>query len=852
MADTDQGQLDQASEARVLADERALIGKTRAARIGQDGDAPWCGLGLSGGGIRSASLSLGVLQGLAESNVLRRFDYISSVSGGGYIATSLQWWWGRPREDQPDPNTPTAVFGVGPLDFPYGPARPGTPPDHVEGQRGINNLAFLRAHSSYLTAGNGLSLWSILGVLARTIIISALTWLPILTAFFVVVSIIGWGVDIIAHRIGLWSPLGSLIDVRWTRRCADDILCDLSYPAIYALGLWLYYLLTAAFIVTAILFAFVSRAPQDHRSRLRTVALAGLGAALAAAAIVVIEYSYSTLDVLATVLILLLSLYVLVSALVVISEWITTKSLNPSYYLRRSMEWLLGVTFIPTVAVLAWSTIPLLPYFGLGSAAKITIGGVVGLLSGVGSALYGYYTFLRNIVPGLVGQIISTIAGIVYLYATFVVAYALAVALLHYKNLPIEWNVSFLIGLITMICIAFGIGFFANINYVGFHRFYRDRLMETFMPTDASVTRMQATWSPVADDLSIADLRRYFEPAPSAEHWKPRPYPLINTNAILINDLNQKYASRGGDNFLISPLYIGSNATGWQDTNEYIDRNGPFTLASAMAASGAAANASSGYVGTGITMNPLVSAVMSLLNIRLGLYSGNPIHRAARRVRTIPTFMMAGFFPGLVGALHRRDSAFLELTDGGHFENLGIYELVRRKLDVIMIVDGEEDPKISLTALVSAARRIEQDFGARIALFQGRGPERLVMYPGEKGYPLDVRYAQAPFLVGEVIYNDGRRASLIYIKATLIKEIDFTTAGYLASNPTFPHQTTADQFFDPDQFDAYRSLGYQSARHMIESLDLATTIATPGSIVTRYCADAPDDLPFPEKAIRSR
>ena len=109
------------SEARVITDERALIGKTRAARINQPGNMPWCGLGLSGGGIRSASLSLGVLQALAQADLLKRFDYISSVSGGGYIATSLQWWWGQPREDRADPNT--AVFGVGPSDFPYGPAQ---------------------------------------------------------------------------------------------------------------------------------------------------------------------------------------------------------------------------------------------------------------------------------------------------------------------------------------------------------------------------------------------------------------------------------------------------------------------------------------------------------------------------------------------------------------------------------------------------------------------------------------------------------------------------------------------------------------------------------------------------------
>src|SRR4051794_30449448 len=78
------------TEGRMLQDEKDLILQTRASRSGVAANAPWCGLGLSGGGIRSASLGLGVLQGLAEKDLLKRFDYISSVSGGGYIATSLQ------------------------------------------------------------------------------------------------------------------------------------------------------------------------------------------------------------------------------------------------------------------------------------------------------------------------------------------------------------------------------------------------------------------------------------------------------------------------------------------------------------------------------------------------------------------------------------------------------------------------------------------------------------------------------------------------------------------------------------------------------------------------------------------
>jgi len=87
----------------------------------------WCGVGLSGGGIRSASLALGVLQALAETGLLGRFQYISSVSGGGYVASALQWWWSRGREsggsklnEGPDSKT---LFGTSPEKFPYGPAR---------------------------------------------------------------------------------------------------------------------------------------------------------------------------------------------------------------------------------------------------------------------------------------------------------------------------------------------------------------------------------------------------------------------------------------------------------------------------------------------------------------------------------------------------------------------------------------------------------------------------------------------------------------------------------------------------------------------------------------------------------
>src|SRR5665213_3645159 len=271
------------SEQAVISDEKAAIGINRAERLGEP-DAPWSGIGLSGGGIRSASFCLGVLQALAETDLLRRFDYISSVSGGGYIATSLQWWWGTPRGDDDSASEcpPSRYpFGLGLSDFPYGPARPdpgfiGPPaPTH---RRGMENLAFLRAHSSYLTPGHGLTFWSILGVLLRTILISSLTWLPMLAACFVVLSAFGYGLGWLFDVVRVPSPFFGVLPVRWTETCNKDLICHLSYPALYALGLWAVYIITAIVLASALLFALVSRAPQDSRHHVRTILLFGAGA----------------------------------------------------------------------------------------------------------------------------------------------------------------------------------------------------------------------------------------------------------------------------------------------------------------------------------------------------------------------------------------------------------------------------------------------------------------------------------------------------------------------------------------------------------------------------------------------
>ena len=170
-----------------------------------------------------------------------------------------------------------------------------------------------------------------------------------------------------------------------------------------------------------------------------------------------------------------------------------------------------------------------------------TLTGTIGLIGGVASALYGYYTFLRNVVPSLIGHIVATVGAVLYIYMTLVIAYTLSIVTFYPTEFIAGGSSETLVHVIAIL--AFGsiplagvMAFRANINFIGLHRFYRDRLMEAFMPSEASVAVNCVDYSPAADNLSVDTLRNTSSLG--------LPYPLINANIILINDLDRKYASR--------------------------------------------------------------------------------------------------------------------------------------------------------------------------------------------------------------------------------------------------------------------------------------------------------------------
>ena len=179
---------------------------------------------------------------------------------------------------------------------------------------------------------------------------------------------------------------------------------------------------------------------------------------------------------------------------------------------------------------------------------------------------------------------------------------------------------------------------------------------------------------------------------------------------------------------------------------------------------------------------------------------------------------------GILG--FREDRKYVQLSDGGHFENTGVYELIRRRAKLIIVCDGGADPDTSFSDFQTTVRRVEDDFGARIEVDDEQSPDKVVPTAQKKAtYPKNKKFAKQGFMRGKITYADGSDGTIIYLKTTLIRNVSFKVKGYAASNPDFPDQSTADQFFDEIQFEAYRELGHAITSQMLNSPAVESDLA---------------------------
>lgn len=767
-------------------------------RRGLADDAPvdhLSGLALSGGGIRSASFSLGILQALAHNGWLKNIDYLSTVSGGGYIGSSLSWLLAQ----QLDPaTTGTSRFGVERDNFPYGSypmsgthseARLMEQKDEAESAAGGEAagiterykgklLRFLRQQAKYLTPGDGINTLSLVAVILRGTLLSLFVYFGLL---FLAFGVLGY--PLLTHtpaEFGVTLPL-----------------------AHRNLALWLALAGGVLFVLLALGY---SLATFWLSKRKRATAATPPGEKQGGAYHLRQSYERWAGRLLTASLVLLI-LGAVPEVYDALQQWTAGNigstgafEINGTRAGNGVMQ-ITGIINTPASASSAEQPHGLAAWIGAFST-------LFGTLSGIFAFFKSGSTKKSRLPMGL----LVAVGSAALWFGLLLIAYHVATWLWG------SYSGDSLLAIWVGATLAIGlVGWFANINYISIHRYYRDRLMEAFMPdVDKALAGEIATRAAAAADKApIATLLG--ETSASGLAHNPAPYHLINTNVVLEASTIPKFRGRGGDNFILSPHYCGSNATGWSRSDTFM--NGRMTLPTAMAISGAAVNPSAGVGGQGVTRQPLLSMLMGLLNIRLGYWAPNP--RPAKAAKTIPNY----FHPGLCEMFARwrlnEDAGYVQLTDGGHFENLALYELIRRRARLIIVCDGAADPDFQFSDLSNALEKIRTDFGA-LVLCDCENLQPLVPRSKNAADKADdvIKCAQRGYLMSTIIYPDNSQGRLLYIKTTFFEQLSADLYGYKKTHPQFPDEPTSDQFFDEKQFEAYRELGFQTAWRMMQDEDI--------------------------------
>jgi hypothetical protein len=193
-----------------------------------------------------------------------------------------------------------------------------------------------------------------------------------------------------------------------------------------------------------------------------------------------------------------------------------------------------------------------------------------------------------------------------------------------------------------------------------------------------------------------------------------------------------------------------------------------------------------------------VAFLLTVFNLRLGWWFPNP--SGSRTQQPSPRFNLNGLLSELFGGANDK-SKFLMVSDGGHFENLAAYELVKRRCGTIVISDGECDPNLTFEGLGTLIRMCAVDFGVTIKIDVDE-----IRKIGTSDW------SHKRHTVGTIVWNDGSKdGTLVYIKASMTGKEDTPILQYKSSHRDFPHESTGDQFYREDQFESYRHLGREAA-----------------------------------------
>lgn len=853
-----------------------MIGTLDADSDSNKAQPPLSALCLSGGGIRSATFNLGVLQALARNKLLPEFDYLSSVSGGGYIASWLQAWIHRQQAETGSAKEVFEELG-GRTEEPVNPLAPEPKPvDH------------LRQFSNYLTPRLGLfsgDTWTAAATILRNLLLNWLVILPLLAALIVIPQGVyllvqstvspGLGrtllyasliVELLAsfsiyyHRRFVRAP--GTPSSRYALLCVLPVIaaaaalsfCGLGYangpavvldapfwsetnrPILMFSMLWCTAIPLVGWMVVELLYRLRHDiAPESKHTakfELASLVISGLAIALlfalAVRVLLLPFYNHPGLYVMLT-LPALLGLYLLARTLFVglasMSETFVTGA-APALVNDGDREWWARLSGWILAIALGWIVVSGLCLFGQFLLDKVTDAAkpfvaAAGGISGVVAALLGSRdkTPSDDGGPSIMQRVgLSLAAPIFIVCVVLVISWATATlggwivtnanvtaekiftdpllrqSLLRNTGFQWFWALPCVLMLAALI-----MGLVVNVNRFSLHGFYRNRLVRAYL--GASHTNRKPdpfTGFDASDNLRMHKLR----PSRGAQ----RLMPLINVTLNVLRDGKLAWQERKAESFSITPHYCGNFHEGYRASAAYGGQGG-ISLGTAVTISGAAANPHMGYCSS-----PALAFVMSLFNVRLGAWLGNTNAQGDNAYHLPGPRQALSPMLGELFGYTTPDFKYVNLSDGGHFDNLGLYEVVLRRCRYIMVSDAGCDPDSKLGDLGNAIRKIRIDFGIPI-----RFEKEIEIYPNSSAK--QGLYCATARIDYDAVDKGTPPGRLLYIKPTLRGRgehpVPYDVYSYSKTVDAFPHESTADQWFSESQFESYRALGFHSLEQIL-------------------------------------
>ena len=819
---------------KVRNEERRLLDRIWNARgvKGKGKGSKKISLAFSGGGIRSATFNLGVLQALAKKGLLNSVEYLSSVSGGGYINSWLTALSSQVGFDK-------AVDALKTI---------GGPKEHPA-------IRHLRQFSNYLTPKVGLlsaDTWTLVATYTRNLLLNLLIitltlagalLLPrAMSGLLAAFSDLDPSLLLVISGIFLVLPIGfisyNLVSIDEKRLKSDypffkeqrgvqwAIVAPVFIASVF-LSLWLKtngvafssswnaiwqggLVYVVAWSVGWIIYVLFFRSSATERKSFAEIGGAflvllisgGVGGILFQVAfkhalrpIIELQYLDGNLFYLAAPVIIVFVFSLVLVLHIGLAGRGTTDDMR---------EWWsrLGAWFIIyCIAWLGlWASTFALPWalsrlqLGDWTKAGVVLGWiattVAGVLAGKGDETGGKAQKLAK-------EFIAKIAPFVFVVGFIaILSWAIQRETLvgsRSENLYLYTLAQssgmdaaryYLVLAAGLLVIAYGLAKTVDVNEFSMHAMYRNRLVRCYLgASNRKRNQHPFTGLDRTDDLPLQSIL-----SGTDEEGRPYsgPFPIFNTTLNISSTERLDWQQRKARPFSFSPA-----AFGFAENNVPLKDQAPLTVGSVMAMSGAAVSSNMGY-----HTSTVISFLITLFNVRLGQWFFNP--RKLKSGDKSPNLSLFYLFFELFG-LTKETSRYVYLSDGGHFENLGLYELVRRKCDLIIVSDGGADGGYTFADLGNAIEKCRVDLGVKIELLDVEK-----MKPGDSGF------SKKQFIKGKIRYKK-KTGRLIYMKASLSGHEPTDVLAYKAKHKDFPHQSTGDQWFDEAQFEAYRALGYHIA-----------------------------------------